>query len=153
MNNAKSVNSKILRLLKTDFYFTSLATAHYSNFKVFCTDVSNSMPAIMMEMLVNSNPKIIDLLPAVPESLTRGAVAGIKARNRVTIENLNWDLHKNTIECTLRSDIDQQITLAQRRGIRSISANAKVGPSSIGNTARVIEMKAGQAVKISLQVE
>ncbi len=153
LNNAKSVNSKILRLLKTDFYFTSLATAHYSNFKVFCTDVSNSMPAIMMEMLVNSNPKVIDLLPAVPESLTKGAVAGIKARNRVTVENMSWDLNKNTIECILRSDIDQQITLAQRRGIKSISAKAKVGPSSIGNTARVIEMKAGQPVKINLQVE
>jgi hypothetical protein len=152
LNNAKSVNNKILRLLKTDFYFSSLATAHYSNFKVFCTDVCNTMPAIMMEMLVNSTSEVIDLLPAVPESLARGAVAGIKARNRVTIENLSWDLDKNTIDCTLKSDIDQQITLAQRRGIKSISTNAKVGPSSIGNTARVIEMKAGQPVKISLQV-
>ena len=61
-------------------------------------------------------------------------------------------MDKNTIECTLKSDIDQQITLAQRRGIKSISTNAKVGSSSIGNTARVIEMKAGQPVKISLQV-
>jgi hypothetical protein len=152
LNNAKSVNSKILRLLKTDFYFTSLTTAHYSNFKVFCTDVCNTMPAIMMEMLVNSTSEVIDLLPAVPESLTKGAIAGIKARNRVTIENLSWDLDKNTIECTLKSDIDQQITLVQRRGIKSISTSAKVGPSSIGNTARVIEMKAEQSVKISFQV-
>lgn len=152
LNNAKSVNSKILRLLKTDFYFTNLATAHYSNFKVFCTDVCNTMPAIMMEMLVNSTSEVIDLLPAVPESLRKGAVAGIKARNRVTIENLSWDLDKNTIECTLKSDIDQQITLAQRRGIKSISTSAQVGPSSIGNTAYVIEMKAGQSIKISIQV-
>ena len=152
LNNARSVNSKILRLLKADFYFTSLATAHYSNFKVFCTDVCNTMPAIMMEMLVNSNSEVFDLLPAVPESLKKGAVAGVKARNRVTIENLSWDLDKNAIECTLKSDIDQHITLAQRRGIKSISASAKVGPSSIGNTARVIEMKAGQSVKISLLV-
>jgi alpha-L-fucosidase 2 len=152
LNNATSVNSKILRLLKTDFYFTSMATAHYSNFKVFCTDVCNSVPAIMIEMLVNSTSEVIDLLPAIPESLTKGAVAGIKARNRVTIKSLSWDLEKSTIECILESDIDQQITLVQRRGIKSILTSAKVSPSSIGNTARVIEMKAGQPIKISLQV-
>ena len=152
LNNAQSVNSKILRLLKTDFFFTSLASAHYSNFKVFCTDVCNTMPAIMMEMLVNSTPEVLDLLPAIPASLKQGAISGIKGRNRVTVENLSWDLDKNTIECTLKSDINQQITLAQRRGIKSISTTAKVNPSSIGNTGRIIELKAGQSVKITLQV-
>lgn len=152
LNNAQSVNSKILRLLKTDFFFNNLATAHYSKFNVFCTDVCHTMPAIMMEMLVNSTSSVIDLLPAIPESLKQGAISGIKGRNRVTVENLSWDLDKNTIECILKSDIDQQITLVQRRGIKSISTSAKVSPSSIGNTGRTIELKAGQSIKISLHV-
>ena len=152
LNNAQSVNNKILRLLKNDFYFAGLATAHYSKFNVFCTDVCHTMPAIMMEMLVNSTSEVVDLLPAIPEKLRQGAVAGIKCRNRVTVENLRWDLDKNNIQCTLKSDIDQQVTVVQRRGIQSISTDAKVNSSTIGNSARVIEMKAGKPVKITLQV-
>ena len=153
LNDAQSVNGKILRLLKEDFYFPSLATAHYKDFNVFCTDVCNSLPAIMMEMLVNSKDNVIELLPAIPHSLITGSISGLKTRNRATIENLEWNLDTRTIKCSIISDIDQDITLIQRRGIVSISGNGAINPSAeLGNDGRVISFKAGEKVEITMVV-
>ena len=152
LNNAESVNAKLLHMMKKDFFFNNLATAHYADFRVFCTDVCNSLPGIMMEMLVNSKNDVIELLPAVPAVLTSGAISGLKSRNQVTIENLEWDLNKKEITCSLKSNIDQDITLIQRRGITSISGNVEIKPSAIGNEGRTIQLKAGQSARIKFSV-
>ena len=148
LNNTQSVNAKLLRLMQEDFYFGSLASAHYDNFNVFCTDVCNTVPTIMMEMLVNSKNDVIELLPAIPPSLVKGSISGIKTRNQATIEKLEWDLDEKIIRCRISSNIDQDITLIQRNGIVSISGNVDIKNSSIGNEARIISLKAGESAEI-----
>ena len=152
LNNAESVNSKLLRLMKTDFFFNSLATAHYSNFKVFCTDVCHTVPAIMMEMLVNSKNDVIELLPAIPEALTKGAISGLKTRNQVTVENLSWDMSTKTVKCRLKSNIDQDITLIERKGISEITSNTEIRTSPHGNIARVIHLPKAKSVDITISL-
>ena len=152
LNNASAVNGNLLRLMKNDYFFSSLATSHDPNFVIFCTDVCHTVPAIMMEMLVNSKNQVIELLPALPESLITGAVSGIKTRNRVTVENLSWDMDERSINCRLKSDINQHITLIQRRGIVSIESNVPITPSAIGNEAWTIQLKAGETAEITLTV-
>jgi len=152
LNNDQSVNGKLLRFIKEDFFFKSLASAHYKDFNTFCTDVCNTVPTIMMEMLVNSKNQVIELLPALPQSLLTGSVSGIKTRNQVTVENLTWDMNERTISCQLKSNINQNITLIQRRGIVSITGNVPITASTIGNEARTIQLKAGETAEITLTV-
>lgn len=121
LRNAESVDAKLNRFFKDDFYYNTLSTSHYKNHRVFCTDVCNTVPTIMMEMLIASEPGMLELLPAIPVHLTRGEISGVKGRNRVTIERLKWDLEKGAIACTLKSDIDQDILLVQRNAIDGIS--------------------------------
>ncbi|GHT77517.1 hypothetical protein AGMMS50262_18720 [Bacteroidia bacterium] len=152
LNNEQSVNGKILRLIKEDFFYKSLASAHYKDFNTFCTDPCNTVPAIMMEMLVNSKNQVIELLPALPQSLLTGSISGVKTRNQVTIENLTWDMDERTISCKLKSNINQTITLIQRRGIVLINGNVLIAPSTIGNDARNIQLKAGETAEITLTI-
>ncbi|MDR0431071.1 MAG: glycoside hydrolase N-terminal domain-containing protein [Tannerellaceae bacterium] len=152
LNNGQSVNNKLMHFLKTDFFFSSLATAHFGNFRVFCTDVCHAVPGVMMEMLVNSKNDVIELLPALPQTLTKGSISGLKTRNRATIESLEWNLSDLTIKCTIKSDIDQDITLIQRQGIVSIESNAAISPSNIGNAGRIVKLKAGKSANIIMKI-
>ncbi|HXB60268.1 MAG TPA: glycoside hydrolase N-terminal domain-containing protein [Candidatus Acidoferrales bacterium] len=153
LKNSRSVNAKLLRLTSEGFYYDSLCSSHYRNHGVFCTDTCNTVPAIMMEMLVGSSPGLIELLPALPPSLTRGSISGVKARSRLTIEKLSWDMSSGSISCVLKSDINQSITLIERSGIASIATSAPIAPSLLGKIARVIQLRAGASTVIKICVE
>ncbi|HEY0244048.1 MAG TPA: hypothetical protein VGC01_00670, partial [Mucilaginibacter sp.] len=152
LKNEQAVDGKLLRLTREDFYYNNLATSHYPKHGTFCTDVCNTVPAIMMEMLVGSSPGILELLPALPKELDQGAIADIKGRNQVTVQSLSWNMKTHTVNCTLQSDIDQKITLIERNSINNIKTDAKVSPSSLGQIARVIQLKKGVKTNISIRL-
>jgi len=152
LGNGEAVNHKLLWLSRNGFYFDSLASSHNPKHDIFCTDVCNTVPTVIMEMLVSSRPGTLELLPAVPQTLDHGAISGVKGRNRVTVRNLTWDLDKSLVNCTLRSDIDQDITLIERDGIKSISAKAKTSPSSLGQIARIVHLKAGEDTSVAISL-
>ena len=97
----------------------------------------------MLEMLVSSMPGQLELLPALPPSLLKGSVSGIRGRNRIVVENLDWDMSRKQIRCVLCSDIDQSLTLVVRDGIANISTKAYTELSSLGNMAREVHLKKG----------
>jgi alpha-L-fucosidase 2 len=140
LKNSVSLNSKLMRFVKEDFYFNSLTSSHYNNHKVFCTDVCNAVPGIMMEMLISSEPGTLELLPALPQSLKSGSISGVKGRNRITVSNLTWDLSKKLLNCTVTSDIEQDITLIVRSGIDSIKCSSTIRESPLGKIARVVHL-------------
>lgn len=150
LKNAQSVNKRLLQLTKEDYYYNSLSSSHYNNHGTFCTDTCNAVPAIMMEMLISSSPGILELLPALPPALTRGGISGVKGRNRVTIQNLSWNTDDNSVSCTLRSVVDQDITLIERSGIDAINTDAPVSPSPLGQIARVLRLKSGVNTEITI---
>jgi alpha-L-fucosidase 2 len=152
LKNAGSVGAKLLRLTREGFYFNSLSSSHYVNHGVFCTDVCNAVPGIMMEMLVASAPGVLELLPALPAGLEKGAVSGIKGRNRVTVRRLSWDLQNGSISCVLRSDVDQSITLILRRGIGAMTTPARVSRSPLGQEARVLRLPAGVSIPVEIKL-
>jgi hypothetical protein len=153
LKNSGSVSNKLLRLFKEDFYFNSLSSSHYNGHGVFCTDVCNTVPAIMMEMLIASGPGQIEFLPALPKGLENGTISGVKGRNKITIESFSWNLTSNSLLCTLKSDIDQSITLIERDGIKNINTKAKTTPSPVGQIARRIYLKAGEYTSIALELD
>lgn len=150
LKDALAVNYKVLRLTREAYYYNSLCSSHYNNHGVFCTDTCNAIPAILMEMLVSSSPGTLELLPALPQTFSQGAIAGVKGRNRVTVQSLSWNIGANSVNCALESDIDQSITLIERSGINTISTSATVSPSSLGQIARVIQLQVGVSTSISI---
>jgi alpha-L-fucosidase 2 len=150
LGNARSVNKRLLQLTSEDYYYNSLASSHYNKHGTFCTDTCHAVPAIMMEMLVGSSPGILELLPAVPPALDHGAISGVKGRNRVTVQSLSWDTSNHAVDCVLKSDVDQEITLIERSGIDTISTSASVSSSPLGQIARFVQLVAGVSTHIVL---
>jgi alpha-L-fucosidase 2 len=150
LKNGQSVNQRLLQLTRDDYYYVSLFSSHYDKHGTFCADTCNAVPGIMIEMLVSSSPGVLELLPALPPTLNQGAISGVKGRNRVTVQNLSWNLESNSVACILKSDIDQSITLMERSGIETINTSAKVSASPVGQIARVIQLKAGVSTRISI---
>jgi len=152
LKDADAVNAKILKLTRNAFYFDSLCSSHNANHDVFCTDTCNTMQAIMMEMLISSSPGVLEFLPALPGRLVQGSIAGVKGRNRTTVESLDWDMSANTLNATVKSDIDQDITIIGRSGIKTLKCGAPTEASPLGNIARVIRFKAGVSTPLTLEL-
>ena len=152
LKNADAVNTKILKLTRNDFYFDSLCSSHNANHDVFCTDTCNTMPAIMMEMLISSSPGVLEFLPALPARLVHGSIAGVKGRNRTTVVSLNWDMSTNTLNAMVKSDIDQDITIIERSGIKTLKCDAPAEASPLGNMARIIRFKAGVNTPLAMEL-
>ncbi len=151
LKNAESVGNKLLRLTREGFYYNSLCSAHYVNNGVFCTDVCNTFPAVIIEMLVSTSPGELELLPALPANLASGKISGIKGRNRITIDTLSWDQPNKTIVCSIHSDIDQQVNLICRKGIQQISGHGVSGTFAPGQISCQLNLKAGQYYALNIQ--
>ena len=155
LNNDSSVNSKLLRFVKDNYYYNGLATAHYNTVTpgVFCTDVANSVPTVLMEMLASTTEDTMELLPALPANLTKGSIEGMLGRNQATINELSWDMESRTIKVVLTPDEAQTLTLIQRAGIEEITSDkGTISASGIGNIAREISLNAGETTTIELTV-
>ncbi len=97
----------------------SLTTMH-NPYALPSPDPQGGIPTLIMEMLVYSRPGVIGLLPAMPDSLTKGSIKGILARTQATVDQLTWNLETGRIDLTLTSRIDQTLQLFVRRGIEHI---------------------------------
>lgn len=153
LKNAASVDAKLMRFFREEFYYDNLASSHYNGHGTFCTDVCNTVPAIMMEMLVASEPGVLELLPAVPEHLKTGELYGVKGRNRTTVQSLKWDLEAGRIDAVLRSDIDQDITLIQRKGITDIKSVTPLRNSPLGSIARIVHLSKGVSTPVTIKLK
>jgi alpha-L-fucosidase 2 len=151
LKNATAVNHKIMYLLQNGFYYSTLASSHYNGNSVFCTDTCHAMAGIMMEMLVSSSPGVVELLPALPQTLTVGGVSEVKCRTQVTVQDLSWDMGAQTVSCTLLSTINQSITLIERSGINTMSiSGGTISSSPLGPDARVVQLQAGVGANITI---
>ncbi|MGO9775624.1 MAG: glycoside hydrolase family 95-like protein [Terracidiphilus sp.] len=80
----------------------------------------------MMEMILYSRPGVIEVLPALPETLVKGSINGMLARTFARVDTLAWDMRTRTADLTVSSLKDQDVTLIVRHGIEKISAPAGV---------------------------
>jgi hypothetical protein len=85
--------------LARDFWRSNAVSTHDGD-SIFNVDASGGLPAVVIEMLVQSQPNRIALLPALPASWSRGSLRGVRARGGVVVEELRWD--DGGADCTLR---------------------------------------------------
>jgi len=78
-----------LKHLVNRFWLNNLASMH-NHRSLFNTDISGGMPAVIIKMLVGSEPGRIQLLPALPKAWPTGTIEGVLCRGQIEIQSLQW---------------------------------------------------------------
>ncbi|MGP3982381.1 glycosyl hydrolase family 95 catalytic domain-containing protein [Streptomyces sp. KR80] len=82
-------------LLTGDFFHTSLMSTHYPARDVYNADAAHALPALLIEMLVQSTPGRLVLLPTRPAAYPQGRITGIRTRFGAVVD-LTWSLDTGT---------------------------------------------------------
>ncbi|MFJ9023042.1 glycosyl hydrolase family 95 catalytic domain-containing protein [Streptomyces sp. NPDC102259] len=76
-------------VLDGDFFHASLMSAHYPRRDVYNADAAHTLPAVLIEALVQSTPDRLVLLPALPPALPSGELRGVRTRFGAELD-LSW---------------------------------------------------------------
>lgn len=117
-------------------------------------DAQGAIPAIVMEMLLYSRPGVIEVLPALPETLVKGTIRGMLARTFARIDSLTWNMDARTVELNVTSSRSQDVTLIARCGIEEINAPAAVlaEPLKPGMATCELHLPKGKTVTLKLKI-
>ena len=148
------VDSELRQLLEEGFVGTAFICPHdpYTNMRI--ADAQGGIPAIMMEMLAYSRPGVIEVLPALPASLIKGAINGMQLRTFARLDKLSWDLDTHSVDLTITSVKEQKVTLIARYGIEDISVPSGIlaaKPQS-GEATCDLHLPEGKPVEIRLKI-
>jgi hypothetical protein len=91
--------------LARDFWRPNAVSTHDGD-SIFNVDASGGLPAVVIEMLVQSQPGSLTLLPALPASWPSGSIRGVRARGGVVIDELTWDADSAMVSLALVSGSD-----------------------------------------------
>ena len=100
------------------YWLNNLASMH-NHRSLFNMDISGGMPAVIIKMLMASEPGKIKLLPALPKEWPDGKIEGMLCRGQVEIKSLQWE--KDHIIVSLLSSREQTITLEAPAGMTNFS--------------------------------
>ena len=146
------VDSELRQLLEEGYVGTTLLCPHdpYANMRI--PDAQGGIPAIMMEMLAYSRPGVIEVLPALPPTLKKGSIDGMMLRTFARLNKLAWDMDARTVDLTVTSVKNQDVTLIARYGIDDISASsgALVSIPNSGDATCNLHLPKGTPVEIHL---
>ncbi|WP_328750896.1 glycoside hydrolase family 95 protein [Streptomyces sp. NBC_00285] len=95
LRDGERVAHALGQVLKGDFFHNSLMSAHYPNRDVYNADAAHTLPAVIVEMLVQSTPDRLVLLPAVPQAYPTGHLKGVRTRFGAALD-LTWSPHEAT---------------------------------------------------------
>lgn len=91
--------------------YPNLLTGHEPGPRILCDDGNGAIPEIVNRMVIQSKPGRLMLLPALPDALPRGTLAGTKARGQIEVCRLSWDMTAGTLSTVLTSGVKQEIAL------------------------------------------
>jgi len=133
------------------YWLHNLASMHNAK-KLFNMDISGGLPAVVIKMLVASDPGVVALLPACPPAWPSGTIEGVLCRGQVEVGRLAWN--GKSIQVLLRSGKAQTLTLRAPGEIKD--AAVKKGGAAIraGGDARSrrLTLPAGQDVLVELEL-
>lgn len=89
MKDKEKVGQLLDRFSKREYLYKSLITSHEPNKQIYNLDAVLSFPRLLMEMLVYTQPGILELLPAWPEKYPQGCVKGMRIYGGHTID-MEW---------------------------------------------------------------
>jgi hypothetical protein len=153
LKDSYMVDSELRQLIEEGYVGPTLRCSHDPYVQPM-PDAQGGLQLIMIEMLAYSRPGVIDVLPALPPSLVKGAVNGMLLRTFARLDRLAWDMDARTVELTVTSARTQDVTLMARHGIDAVSASAgalttKPQP---GEAACDLHLPEGMPVEIHLRI-
>ncbi|MBE8477687.1 glycosyl hydrolase family 95 catalytic domain-containing protein [Streptomyces justiciae] len=117
LRDGERVAHALGQVLKGDFFHSSLMSAHYPNRDVYNADAAHTLPAVLIEMLVQSTPDRLVLLPAVPGRCPKGRLLGVRTRFGAALD-LTWTPQQAT--AVLRPTRTHRVELRTSSGIRPL---------------------------------
>ncbi|MCX5424028.1 glycoside hydrolase N-terminal domain-containing protein [Streptomyces sp. NBC_00078] len=117
LRDGERVAHALGQVLKGDFFHTSLMSAHYPNRDVYNADAAHTLPAVLIETLVQSTPDRLVLLPALPTDYPKGQLLGVRTRFGAELD-LTWNPHEAT--AVLRPTRTHRVELRTFSGTRPL---------------------------------
>lgn len=133
--------------------YASLVTAHEPGPAILCDDGNGAIPEMVNRMVAQSKPGRLLLLPAIPQALPRGTLQGTRARGRIGLNRIHWDLPAGLLQATLTSEVEQGIDLVLPPGmaidrLTVDGAAATVVPQGVRKQGCKLTLPAGRPVAI-----
>ena len=147
------VDSELRQLIEQGYVAPTLRCSH-DPWAWPMPDAQGGIPAIMMEMLLYSRPGAIEVLPALPPDLVKGSINGMLARTFARIDRMSWDMKDRTVQLTVTSFREQEITLIARYGIEAINTPVGILASTprSGEATCGLHLPKGKPVAIHLKL-
>lgn len=147
------VDTELRQLIEEGNVGETLRCSH-DPYSYVMPDAQGGIPTIMMEMLAYSRPGVVEVLPALPPSLTRGSIHGMLLRTFARLNNLSWDLEARTVDLTITSLRKQDVVFIARQGIAAISASPGALDAGLrpGTSACEVHLPEGMPVAIHLKL-
>jgi len=131
------------------YWLHNLASMHNAK-QLFNMDISGGLPAVLIKMLVSSDPGVVRLLPACPAAWPSGAIEGVLCRGRIEARRLTWN--GKSIEVVLKSGKTQEITLLAPGDIAFLAVRGGgASVRSAGNArSRRLSLPAGREITVEI---
>ncbi|WP_329112514.1 glycosyl hydrolase family 95 catalytic domain-containing protein [Streptomyces sp. NBC_01353] len=121
LRDADRAAEALRRVLTGDYFHDSLMSTHYPDRDVYNADAAHTLPALLIEMLVQSTPGRLVLLPAPPDAYPSGRLLGIRTRFGATVD-LTWS--PDTYTAVVRPTRTGPIDLRTPAGARPLDLRA-----------------------------
>ncbi|MFI8950848.1 glycosyl hydrolase family 95 catalytic domain-containing protein [Streptomyces sp. NPDC053750] len=132
LRDAERVAHALGQVLDGDYFHASLMSAHYPHRDVYNADAAHALPAVLIEMLVQSTPDRLVLLPARPASCPQGELRGVRTRFGAAVD-LTWT-PDGSATAVVRPDRTRRIELRTPSGAEPLDL--------VAGEERVISVKA-----------
>lgn len=97
-----------VKWLSRNYWSPSMVTTHDPGY-IFNLDLSGGFPALVMKMLITSEPGRIWVLPAKPADWKEGSAEGLLLKGGITVKQIAWK--NNITELTLLSGRTQEVEI------------------------------------------
>jgi hypothetical protein len=153
LKDSYMVDTELRQLLEEGNVGSSLRCSH-DPYAYPMPDAQGGIQLIMTEMLAYSRPGVVEVLPALPPSLRKGAINGTLLRTFARLDKLSWDMDLRTASLTITSVRKQDVTLIARHGIEEVSAPPGVLAAAPrrDKAACDLHLPAGKPVEIHLKL-
>ncbi|WP_200303441.1 glycosyl hydrolase family 95 catalytic domain-containing protein [Streptomyces adelaidensis] len=117
LRDGERVAHALSQVLAGDFFHASLMSAHYPKRDVYNADAAHTLPAVLIEMLVQSTPDRLVLLPALPAACPTGRLRGVRTRFGAELD-LTWSAHE--VIATIRPTRTRRVELRTSSGAQPL---------------------------------
>ncbi|WP_371100380.1 glycoside hydrolase N-terminal domain-containing protein [Streptomyces sp. PU_AKi4] len=117
LRDGERVAHALGQVLDGDFFHASLMSAHYPHRHVYNADAAHTLPAVLIEALVQSTPDRLVLLPAPLPAYPSGELRGIRTRFGAELD-LTWS--PDAVTAVVRPTRTHRIDLWTSAGVEPL---------------------------------